>query len=63
MIRLGAALEASLLAMAKFYPDEVASTNTYLQKRLPDLNQWYFIDLLRLARELDWIPSSCPWTK
>jgi hypothetical protein len=56
-VMLGAALEASLLAMAKCYSDEVKGTKTYSLKNEPDLDKWNLIDHLKVARELDWIPS------
>lgn len=62
-VMLGAALEASLLAMAKCYPDEVKGTKTYSLKNDPDLDKWNLIDHLKVARELDWIPSKLPLDK
>ncbi len=56
-VMLGAELEATLLAMEKCYPDEVAQTQTYSRKGEHDLNRWQLIDHLKVARELGWIPS------
>lgn len=56
-VMLGATLEASLLAMSKCYSDEVKGTKTYSLKKEPDLDRWNLIDYLRVARELNWIPS------
>ena len=60
---LGAALEASLLAMAKCYAEEVEQTKTYSSKKEPNLDKWNLIDHLKVARELNWIPSKLPLDK
>jgi len=61
-IVLGAAIEASLLAMVKCYPEKVKKTKTYQRKNQPpyDLNLY---DLLKIAIELGWIPSKLPLDK
>jgi hypothetical protein len=56
-VMLGAALEASLLAMAKCYTEEVEQTKTFSSKKEPNLDKWNLIDHLKVARELNWIPS------
>jgi hypothetical protein len=62
-VMLGAALEASLLAMAKCYADEVKQTKTYSSKKEPNLDNWNLIDHLKVARELNWIPPKLPLDK
>lgn len=62
-VMLGAALEASLLGMAKCYTEEVKKTKTYSSKKEPNLDKWNLIDHLKVARKLDWIPSELPLNK
>jgi len=59
---LGAALEAGLLTMVFLYPKEVTHTRTYRSKKKParDVAKWGLFDLLKVARELSWIPSVLP---
>ena len=61
-IMLGAALEAGLLTMVLLYPEEVTHTRTYRSRKKParDVTKWGLFDLLKVARELSWIPSMLP---
>lgn len=48
--------------MVLCYPEEVIRTRTYRskKKRARDVAKWGLFDLLKLARELSWIPSVLP---
>ena len=59
-ILYGAALEAALLAMAKCYPSRVRRTQTYQRQNRRRLDKWSLDLLLKLGRELKWIPSRGP---
>lgn len=60
---LGSAMEAGLLAMAKCYPEDLETSQTYQHKKELCLEKWTLFDLLKLARELSWIPSQIPLEK
>jgi hypothetical protein len=57
---LGSLLEALLLGIAKCFPEEVEESQIYREKKEPRLERWVMTDLLKLAVELKWIPSSVP---
>jgi hypothetical protein len=57
-IMIAGALEAGILAMAYCCEDEVSQTETFTRKSEPDLRIWGLKDLLDLAKELTWIPST-----
>ena len=55
---LGSAVETGLLWMALLYPKEVMRSQTYQRKKKRhSILEWTLFDLLRLGRELDWIPT------
>jgi hypothetical protein len=57
---LGSALEASLLTMAKCFAEDLEKSQIYQKKKKPRLERWFLNDLLKLAIDLKWIPSSVP---
>jgi hypothetical protein len=57
---LGSLLEALLLGIGKCFPEEVEESQTYREEKEPHLDRWGLTDLLKLAIELKWIPSSVP---
>jgi len=62
-IMIAGALEAGILAMAYCCEDEVSKTETFRRTREPDVRYWGLKDLLDLARELRWLPSTVPLDK
>lgn len=59
-VMMGAALEASLLAFVSCYPDEVLRSTRAPAKRgaIKPLSQWSLAELLEVAKEQGWLPSS-----
>jgi hypothetical protein len=55
----GAELETALLIMVNAYPDEAEATNRLPQhnKRTKPLVKWELVDLLRVAKAANWLPS------
>jgi hypothetical protein len=62
-IMIAGALEAGILAMAYCCEDEVSKTDTFRRTHEPDLRQWGLKDLLDLAREMAWLPTTVPMDK
>lgn len=59
-VMYAASMEASILAIALVYDEDLERTRTYRKRHEPDLRKWELITLLDLARELKWIPSKLP---
>lgn len=59
-LMIGAALEASLLAFANCYPDEALSSTVAPNKggTIKPLAEWSLAELLAVAKERGWLPSS-----
>ena len=58
-VLMGAAMEALLLSMVNCFPEIVASTKCAPKKngKIKRLERWTFINLLVVAKELNWLPS------
>lgn len=59
-VMMGAALEASLLAFVNCYPDEALCSARAPTRRgtIKPLAQWSLAELLAVAKERGWLPSS-----
>lgn len=59
-IMMGAALEAALLAFANCYPDEALSSKSAPTEKgsVKPLADWSLAELLAVAKEQGWLPSS-----
>jgi hypothetical protein len=57
-VMIGAALEASMIAVCECYFDEIPESLIPKRKKknLPII-QWPFSDLIKIARELGWLPA------
>lgn len=58
-VLMGAAMEAVLLSTANCFPKIVASAKCAPKKdgKIKRLDRWTFMDLLAVAKELNWLPS------
>ncbi|MBA7695314.1 hypothetical protein ES703_103938 [subsurface metagenome] len=58
-VLMGAAMEAILLSTANCFPEIVVSAKCAQKKdgKIKRLGRWTFMDLLAVARELNWLPS------
>lgn len=58
-VLIGAAMEAVLLSAANCFPEIVASAKCAPKEKgkIKRLNKWVFAELLRVAKELNWLPS------
>ncbi len=58
-VLIGAALEAVLLSALNCLPDVVVSAKCAPREKgtIKQLNKWVFAELLRVTKELNWLPS------
>jgi len=64
-VMAGAELETALLIMVNAYPDEAAATNKLPRqnKTTKPLAKWDLVELLRVAKAANWLPSAMEYGK